>query len=50
MAIHSSEQTVLSFPHIEGIILIACEEEDEIAGGASCMSVKIVSFDFHCEF
>ena len=35
MAIHSSGQTVFSFPHIEGIITLGeGEEVDEFAGGA----------------
>ena len=37
MAIHSSGQTVFSFPYIEGIKLGAGEEVDEVAGGASGM-------------
>ena len=40
MAIHSSGQTVLSFPNIEGITLGTGEEVDEVAGGASCMGVE----------
>ena len=32
MAIYSSGQTVLSFPHKEGIILGAGKEAEEIAG------------------
>ena len=39
MAIHSNGQTVLSFPHIEGITLGAGEEVDEVAGRASGMGV-----------
>ena len=39
MAIHSSGQTVFSFPYIEGITLGAGEEVDEVAGGAGGMSV-----------
>ena len=37
MAIHSSGQTVFCLPHIDGIILGAGEEIDEVAGGASGM-------------
>ena len=37
--IHSSGQTVFSFPHIEGITLGASEEVDELAGGAIGMGV-----------
>ena len=36
MAIYSSEQTIFSFTHIEGITLGA-GEVDEVAGGASGM-------------
>jgi hypothetical protein len=39
VTIRSSGQTVLSFPHIEGITLGAGEEVDEVAGGASGMGV-----------
>ena len=39
MAIHSSGQTTFSLAHIEGIILGAGEEVDEVAGGASGMGV-----------
>ena len=39
MVIHSSVQTIFSFIHIEGITLSAGEEVDEVAGGASGMSV-----------
>ena len=39
MVVHSSRQTVFSFPHIEGITLGAGEEVDEVAGGASGMGV-----------
>ena len=39
MAIYSSVQIVLSFPHKEGITLGAGEEVDEVAGGASGMDV-----------
>ena len=37
MIIHSSGQTVFSFPHIEDITLDAGVELDEVAGGASDM-------------
>ena len=41
MAIHSSGQTVFSFPHIEGFITLgAGEEVDEVAGGARGMDVR----------
>ena len=33
MPIHSSGETVFSLTHIEGIILDAGEEVDEVAGG-----------------
>jgi hypothetical protein len=39
VAIHSSGQTIFSLAHIEGITLGAGEEVDEVAGGASGMSV-----------
>ena len=39
MAIHSSGQTIFNLTHIKGITLGAGEEVDEIAGGASGMSV-----------
>ena len=39
MAIQSSEQTVFSLTHIEGITLGAGEEVDEVAGGAGGMGV-----------
>ena len=39
MAIHSSGQTVFSFPYIEGITLGAGEEVDEVVGGASGIGV-----------
>ena len=35
VVIHSSKQAIFSFTHIEGITLVAGEEVDEIAGGAS---------------
>ena len=41
VAIHSSGQIILSLTHIEGITLGAGEEVDEVAGGASGMSVHI---------
>jgi hypothetical protein len=40
VAIHSSGQIILSLTHIEGITLGAGEEVDEVAGGASGMSVN----------
>ena len=39
MPIHSSGQTGFSLTHIEGITLVADEEVDEVAGGASDMGV-----------
>ena len=39
MAIHSNGQTISSLVHIEGITLGANEEIDEVAEGASGMSV-----------
>ena len=39
MPIHSSEQTISSLAHIEGITLGAGEEVDEVAGGGSGMGV-----------
>ena len=39
MAIHSSGQTIFSLAHIEVITLGAGEKVDEVAGGASGMSV-----------
>jgi hypothetical protein len=39
VAIHSSGQTIFSLSHIEGITLGTGEEIDEVAGGASGMSV-----------
>jgi hypothetical protein len=39
LAINSSGQTIFSLTHIEGITLIAGEEVDEVAGGASGMGV-----------
>ena len=40
VTIHSSRQTIFSFPHIEGIITLrAGEEVDEVPGGASGMGV-----------
>ena len=39
MAIHSSGQSIFSFPKIKGITLGVGEEVDEINGGASGMDV-----------
>jgi hypothetical protein len=39
VAIHSSGQTISSLAHIEGIILGAGEEVDEVARGAGDMGV-----------
>ena len=39
MAIHSSGQTVFSFPNIEGFTVGAGEEVDEVAGIACGMGV-----------
>jgi hypothetical protein len=39
VAIHSSEQTIFSLTHIEGITLGAGEEVNEVVGGASGMGV-----------
>ena len=40
VAIHSSGQTVFSFPYIEGITLGAGEEVDEVAEGASGLVIN----------
>ena len=45
MAIHSSGQTAFSLINIEGIILVAGEEADEVARGATVMHVDELSKD-----
>ena len=42
VTLHSSGQTISSLAHIEGIILSAGEEVDEVAVGASGMDVDRV--------
>ena len=39
MTIHFSEQTILSFTHVESITLGAGEEVDEVAGGSNSIDV-----------
>ena len=43
MVIHSIEQTIFGFTHIEGIMLVAGKEVDQVAGGASGMGVDRIN-------
>jgi hypothetical protein len=43
VVIHSIEQTIFGFTHIEGIMLVAGKEVDQVAGGASGMGVDRIN-------